>query len=60
MTDIKHVRDLTTEEQAVELARLKRGPPATDLPPLDTSVRAKDMDDQARAAWMRLHRKHFP
>jgi hypothetical protein len=55
----KHVRNMSPEEAAAELARIKRGLPA-DLPPLDTSVKAKDMSDSERREWLAEHRKRFP
>jgi hypothetical protein len=48
----KHVRDLTPQESAELLRTLKRGLPS-DLPPLDVSVRAADMDESQRRAFIR-------
>jgi hypothetical protein len=55
----KHIKNMSAAEQAAELARLKLGLPA-ELPPLDTSVLAKNMTDSERREWLAAHRKRFP
>jgi hypothetical protein len=55
----KHVSEMTESERAEALAAIKRGVPP-ELPPLNTSVKARDMTDAERAEWLAAHRKRFP
>jgi hypothetical protein len=55
----KHIKNMSVEEQAAELVRLKSALPP-ELPPLDTSIRAKDMSSAERVEWLAAHRKRFP
>jgi hypothetical protein len=47
----KHVRDMSPEESAELLSTLKRGLPPV-LPPLDTTLQAKDMSEAQRRAFL--------
>jgi hypothetical protein len=47
---VQHVRDLSPEAAAALLRDLKHGPA---LPPMDTSIRAADMTESQRQAFIR-------
>jgi hypothetical protein len=61
MTEPKHARDMTADEYAATLSKLRRGP-ATAAPPqpVDQPERtAKTMSEQERAEWLQNHRRKF-
>jgi hypothetical protein len=57
-----HVRDMTPEQQAVALARLKSELPAEPPPPADDAPPpklAKNMTPAERAAFLKNHKRKF-
>jgi ribosomal protein L29 len=54
-TQMKHARDMSTEEAAAALAELKR--PKPEPMPIDKT--AKEMNEAERAEWLREHRRRF-
>jgi hypothetical protein len=57
MTEPKHARDMTADEYAATLSKLRRGP-ATAAVPLPEK-HARDMSEQERAEWLQNHRRKF-
>ncbi len=50
---MKHVRDMTPEQQAAALAELKRPKPE----PMPTDKTAKEMTEAERSEWIKEHVK---
>jgi hypothetical protein len=55
---MKHVRYMTTEEQAAALAALKRGPPPVPVE-LETAKTAHEMTEVQRAEFLAEHKRRF-
>jgi hypothetical protein len=55
----KHIREMSPQEQAETLARLKRGS-LPEPPPLpDGQKRAKDMSEREQQEWLSEHKRRW-
>ncbi len=52
----KFARDMSPQQRAETLARLKLGPAPE---PMDTSKKASEMNERERQEWLREHQRRF-